>query len=47
MVRDNPDGSRTLLVLPAHPRIKSSTLRTACARAGISRADFIRACPET
>jgi predicted RNA binding protein YcfA (HicA-like mRNA interferase family) len=30
MVRDNPDGSRTPLTLPNHPRIKSSTLRAIC-----------------
>jgi predicted RNA binding protein YcfA (HicA-like mRNA interferase family) len=43
MVRENPDGSRTPLTIPGHPRIKSSTLRTICSRAGISREEFLRA----
>jgi len=30
MVRDNPDGTRTPLTMPNHPKIKSSTLRTIC-----------------
>jgi len=36
MVRGNPDGSKTPLTMPSHPRIKSSTLRTICTQAGIS-----------
>jgi len=40
MVRENPDGSRTPLTMPNHPRIKSSTLRTICTQAGISRREF-------
>ena len=43
MVRENPDGSRTPLTIPGHPRIKSSTLRAICSRAGISREEFLRA----
>lgn len=42
MVRNNPDGTRTPLTLPNHPRIKASTLRTICTQAGISRDDFLR-----
>lgn len=43
MARRNPDGSTTPLTLPGHKKIKSSTLRTACTQAGISRADFLKA----
>ena len=43
MVRDNGDGTRTSLTMPNHPKIKSSTLRTICTQAGITRDDFIRA----
>lgn len=46
MVRDNPDGSKTPLTLPNHPRIKSSTLRAMCTQAGIARRDFLRAYEE-
>jgi hypothetical protein len=46
MARENADGTSTPLVLPAHARIKASTLRTACSRAGISHAEFIRAYAE-
>jgi len=28
MVRDNPDGSKTPLTMPNHPKIKASTLGT-------------------
>jgi len=28
VVRDNPDGTRTPLTMPNHPRMKGSTLRT-------------------
>jgi predicted RNA binding protein YcfA (HicA-like mRNA interferase family) len=41
MIRENPDGSRTPLTLPNHDRIKSSTLRTICTQAGITRAEFL------
>jgi len=43
MVRENPDGSTTPLTLPNHQRIKSSTLRTICTQAGISREEFLDA----
>jgi len=41
MERVNPDGTKTPLTMPNHPRIKSSTLRTICTQAGISRDDFL------
>lgn len=41
MVRENPDGTRTPLTLPNHPHLKSSTLRTICTQAGISREEFL------
>jgi hypothetical protein len=43
LIRENPDGSRTPLTIPNHDRIKSSTLRTICARAAIPREDFVNA----
>lgn len=43
MLRENPDGSKTPLTMPNHPKIKSSTLRTICTQSGISREDFLRA----
>jgi predicted RNA binding protein YcfA (HicA-like mRNA interferase family) len=43
MERVNPDGSKTPLTMPNHPKIKASTLRTICTQAGISRDDFLRA----
>jgi predicted RNA binding protein YcfA (HicA-like mRNA interferase family) len=43
MERSNPDGTKTPLTMPNHPRIKSSTLRTICTQAGISRDDFLDA----
>ena len=43
MERSNPDGSKTPLTMPNHPRIKASTLRTICTQAGISRDDFLNA----
>jgi len=43
MIRENPDGSKTPLTMPNHPKIKSSTLRTICTQAGISRSDFLKA----
>jgi predicted RNA binding protein YcfA (HicA-like mRNA interferase family) len=30
MERLNPDGSKTPLTMPNHPRIKASTIRTIC-----------------
>lgn len=43
MERINPDGSKTPLTMPNHPKIKSSTLRTICTQAGIPRNDFLEA----
>ncbi|MDD5451341.1 MAG: type II toxin-antitoxin system HicA family toxin [Desulfovibrionales bacterium] len=43
MERINPDGSKTPLTMPNHPKIKASTLRTICTQAGISRDDFLAA----
>ncbi len=47
MIRENPDGSKTPLTMPSHRRIKSSTLRTICAKAGIPRDDFLKAYNQT
>ena len=41
--RINPDGTKTPLTMPNHSTIKSSTLRTICAQAGISRNNFLDA----
>jgi hypothetical protein len=43
LLRENRDGSKTPLTMPNHPYIKSSTLRTICTQAGISREDFLAA----
>jgi predicted RNA binding protein YcfA (HicA-like mRNA interferase family) len=43
MERNNPDGTKTPLTMPNHPKIKSSTLRTICSQAGIARDDFLAA----
>lgn len=43
MIKENPDGSKTPLTMPNHPKIKASTLRTICTQAGISRDDFLKA----
>lgn len=43
LVRENPDGGKTPLTMPNHPKIKASTLRTICTQAGISRDDFLEA----
>jgi predicted RNA binding protein YcfA (HicA-like mRNA interferase family) len=42
MARTNPDGTQTPLTMPNHARLKSSTLRTICSQAGISREDFLK-----
>ena len=42
MVRENPDGSRTPLTMPNHPKLKGSTLRAICTQAGINRNDVLR-----
>lgn len=47
MVRFNPDGSKTPLTMPNHPRIKASTLRTICTQAGIGRDEFLSAYRDT
>lgn len=41
MSRINPDGSRTLLTLPNHNEIKSSTLLLILRQAGIKRDEFL------
>ena len=43
MARENPDGGRSVLVLPNHRRIKGSTLRRICTQSGISRDAFLEA----
>ena len=43
LVRDNGDGTRTSLTIPNHSTIKSSTLRTICTQAALSREEFIKA----
>ena len=47
MVRENPDGSKTPLTMPNHPRIKASTLRTICTQSGITRDEFLAAYRKT
>ena len=47
MVRENPNGGKTPLTMPNHPKIKASTLRTICTQAGISRDDFLGAYEKT
>ena len=47
MLRENPDGSKTPLTMPNHPKLKASTLRTICAQAGISRKEFLTAYKKT
>lgn len=46
MVRSNEDGTETPLTLPNHKQIKSSTLRSICTQAGISRDEFLQAYEE-
>jgi predicted RNA binding protein YcfA (HicA-like mRNA interferase family) len=43
MERINPDGTKTPLTMPNHPKIKASTLRTICTQARIPRDDFLNA----
>ncbi len=43
MRREDSDGSTTPLTMPNHKKIKSSTLRTICSQAGISRNEFFEA----
>lgn len=42
LARTNTDGSITPMTIPNHPKIKSSTLRTICTQAGISRDEFVK-----
>ena len=43
MLRENTDGTNTLLTIPNHRTLKSSTLRTILSQCGISRDDFLKA----
>ncbi len=43
MIRLNPDGTKTPLTMPNHPKLKGSTLRTICTQAGIPRDQFLAA----
>jgi hypothetical protein len=47
MDRINPDGTRTPLTIPNHPRIIASTLRTICTQVGIERNEFLDAYDKT
>ncbi len=47
MVRENPNGSKTPLTMPNHPKIKASTLRTICTQSGITRDKFLAAYRKT
>jgi len=47
MERTNPNGTKTPLTMPNHPKIKASTLRTICTQANISRDDFLSAYDKT
>jgi hypothetical protein len=46
-LNENPDGTKTPLTMPNHPKIKVSTLRTICTQAGISRDEFLNAYNKT
>jgi len=43
MVRQNPDGTRTPLTLPNHPRLKAATLRLILRQSNIGRDEFLEA----
>jgi len=43
MVRDNPDGSQTPLVMPNQAQIKSGTFRAICTQIGVYREEFLKA----
>jgi len=43
LIRENPDGTKTPLTMPKHPKIKASTLRTICTQAGVTREEFLNA----
>jgi len=42
MVKENADGTKTPLTMPAHNKIKGSTLRTICRQAKIPRDEFLK-----
>ena len=46
LARRNPDGTRSILTMPNHPRLKGSTLRAICTQAGIPREEFLKAYAE-
>ena len=46
MVREEPDGTHTPLTMPAHRRIKRSTLRLILTQTGIPRDAFLKAYDE-
>ncbi len=43
MIRDNPDGTKTPLTMPNHPKIKGSILRLICTQSKIPRDEFMKA----
>lgn len=43
MLRKNPDGSKTPLTMPNHPKIKGSTLRMICTQSDIRMDEFLEA----
>ena len=47
MIGQNPNGTKTPLTLPNHPRIKGSTLSTICTQAGILKDDFLKVYEQT
>jgi predicted RNA binding protein YcfA (HicA-like mRNA interferase family) len=47
MLREHPNGTKTPLTIPNHPKIKASTLQTICTQAGISREEFLDAYGKT
>jgi predicted RNA binding protein YcfA (HicA-like mRNA interferase family) len=47
MLREQPNGTKTPLTMPNHPKIKASTIRTICTQAGISREEFLDAYGKT
>lgn len=47
MIRDNPDGTRTPLTMPNHPKLKASTLRLICSQSNIKREEFLNAYEES
>jgi predicted RNA binding protein YcfA (HicA-like mRNA interferase family) len=43
LLRENENGTRTHMTIPAHRKIKGSTLRTILTQAGIPRDEFLSA----